>query len=357
MAASFNFGLEPSGRELLVIVIKGTFRIPLSESRGQFSLHDEQVPLVTADVFSGEPGATAPVYEMDFAPRKLRCEVLLNGSAYAPNGRPTTRVEVGIQVNQWSKRLASVGPRQWTWAATTTLATSPAPFVRQPVSYDVAFGGVDVRHKDPAQHAAYMLNPVGKGFYKHLRREWIQGAPLPLTEELGTSVTSAGGRYTPMAFGPIGRNWEPRYRFAGTYDEEWMDNHFPFLPPDFDPLYFQSAPADQQLPPGFFDRGVEVVLTNLTPAGRTRFTIPPLAAPVMVFPKHGTREDYLAALDTLLIEPDEGRYCLTWRLARPLKYDAFEISRVQVGKKGREWWQSTVEAEAPVPVSAPAGRS
>jgi hypothetical protein len=214
-----------------------------------------------------------------------------------------------------------------------------------------------MRHENPAHHAAYMLNPIGRGFHKHLRREWVHGAPLPLTEELGRSVTSASGGYAPMSFGPIGRNWEPRYRFAGTYDEEWMDNHFPFLPPDFDPQYFQSSPADQQVPPGFFDRGAEVLLTNLTPEGLTRFTVPRLAAPVIVFPKRGDREDYLATLDTLLIEPDAGRFCLTWRLARPLKFDAFEVARVQVGKKGREWWQSTAEADVHVPVSSPAGRS
>ena len=45
-----------------------------------------------ADTFTGEPGFSAPVYEVDFAPRKPRCDVLLVGSAYAPEGRPATRV-------------------------------------------------------------------------------------------------------------------------------------------------------------------------------------------------------------------------------------------------------------------------
>ncbi|MCK7582586.1 MAG: DUF2169 domain-containing protein [Chromatiales bacterium] len=51
-------------------------------------LHDEQLPLVMADTFTGEPGLSAPVYEVDFAPRKHRCDVLLVGSAHAPGGRP-----------------------------------------------------------------------------------------------------------------------------------------------------------------------------------------------------------------------------------------------------------------------------
>jgi len=32
MVAGYNMGLEPSGRELLVVVIKGTFRFPASRT-------------------------------------------------------------------------------------------------------------------------------------------------------------------------------------------------------------------------------------------------------------------------------------------------------------------------------------
>src|SRR5262249_52933809 len=141
------------------------------------------------------------------------------------------------------------------------------------------------------------------------------------------------------------------FRFAGTYDDTWLEKHFPFLPPDFDPQYYQSAPADQQVPLGFLDHGAEVVLTNLTPQGRTRFTLPHLLAPVTVFPKDGTRENCSATLDTVLIEPDEQRFMLTWRTARPLKHDIFEVARVQVGKKGRDPWQKSDESVFPGPAA------
>src|SRR5437870_4570846 len=54
MAAGCSMGIEPTGRELLVVVVKGTFVLP--KSAEQVRLHDEQVPLVMADTFSGEPG-------------------------------------------------------------------------------------------------------------------------------------------------------------------------------------------------------------------------------------------------------------------------------------------------------------
>ena len=352
MVAGYNMGLEPSGRELLVVVVKGTFRFPLpDEPATHFALHDQQQPLVMADTFTGQPGLSAPVYEVDFAPRKPRCDILLLGSAYAPQGRPVTRVDVGLRVGGWSKSFSVVGPRRWDCGIATLRATSPEPFLTQPISYDVAYGGTDLQHEDPGKHAAYPPNPVGRGFHKHLCKEWVDGKPLPLTEELGRSISDTDSDYRPMSFGPLGRAWSPRSALAGTYDDEWLDKHFPFLPPDFDERYYQAAPADQQVPLEMFRHGpVEVLLSNLTPDGLTRFTLPHLVAPVHVFPKHGPREDHAAVLDTVLIEPDARRFSLTWRIARPLKKNMFEVAQVMVGKKGREWWQQRETISFPIPV-------
>ena len=352
MVAGCNMGLEPGGRELLVVVVKGTFRFPMpGEPEGNFALHEEQLPLVMADTFTGEPGYSAPEYEVDFAPRKARCDILLLGSAYAPHGKPCTRVEVGVRVGNWHKTMAVIGPRHWECGLASASATPPGMFVRQPISYDVAFGGTDLFHEDASQHAAFMQNPVGRGFHRHIKAAWVEGTPLPCTEEIDRAVRDPGGDYRPMAFGPMGRGWAPRHRFAGTYDEAWLEDHFPFLPPDFDEQYFQAAPADQQMPLEDFGNGpVDVLLANLTPEGLTRFTIPHLVAPVHVFPKRGEREDWNATLDTVVIEPDARRFSLTWRLARPLKRNMFEIAQVLVGKKGKEWWQQRDNVVFPIPV-------
>ena len=85
MQANYAMGMEPSGRELLVVVVKGTFQLPRPDE--QVALAAEQAPLVDSDLFTGEPGFSAPLYESDYAPFKPRCDVLLNGSAYAPGGR------------------------------------------------------------------------------------------------------------------------------------------------------------------------------------------------------------------------------------------------------------------------------
>ena len=61
-----------------------------------------------------------------------------------------------------------------------------------------------------------------------------------------------------MAFGAISRNFASRYPLAGTYDQDWQDNVFPFLPRDFDPLYYQAAPPEQQMDYPSGGEGIEL---------------------------------------------------------------------------------------------------
>jgi hypothetical protein len=192
-----------------------------------------------------------------------------------------------------------------------------------------------------------MPNPSGRGFHRHMVEEWLHGSPLPNTEELGRTVDAPDGNYRPMGFGPIGRHWEPRFGYAGTYDEHWKENVFPFLPADFDEQYYQAAPLDQQLPRPIGQQ--QVTLLNLTPDGRRDFVLPQFEAPIHIFPKKGDREDLLAQLDTIVIEPDLERVTMSWRVARPLRKNMFEIGQVLVGRKGREWWQER-EGTFPIPI-------
>jgi hypothetical protein len=347
MIAGYTMGMEPSGRELLVVVMKGTFRIP-EEQNAPLRLHDEQVPLLMSDVFYGEPGMSAPKFETDFAPRKHRCDLLLVASAHAPGGRPAARVEVEARVGGWSKSFAVIGDRVWEAGGPGIGASSAVPFAVMPLSYDRAFGGTDNLHVDQSKHACFMENPTGRGFHSQLVKEWIDGTPLPNTEEIGQPVTWVNGKYRPMSFGPLGRNWADRAPYAGTYDEHWLAEVFPFLPADFDERYYQAAPTDQQLasPPG----EQLVTLTNLTADGRRSFVLPHLEAPIHVFPKKGGREDFTASVDTIVIEPDEGRVTMTWRVARPLKKNMFEVGQVVVGRKGRDWWQQREQFQFPIRV-------
>src|SRR5436853_1981326 len=141
VVAGWTLGFERDGRELMVVAIKATFTIPGDGDEPQ--LADEQVPLVEADQFTGAPGRSATLYESDYAHRKPMCDVLLNGSAYAPPGKVVRRTSVSASVGSMSKTFNVFGSRFWKKGVLGLGATEPEPFDVMPISYDNAFGGVD----------------------------------------------------------------------------------------------------------------------------------------------------------------------------------------------------------------------
>jgi hypothetical protein len=336
MPAGYTLGMKPDGRELLVVALKGTFTIP--ENGKEPTLAAEQVPLFEADVFTGEPGFSAPLYESDYPPYKPRCDVLLHGSAYAPGGKPTQRVRVTLQVGSLSKSFYVVGNRVWKKRLFFIKAASPEPFTVMTISYNNAFGGVDNTHKEEKKHRTYLTNHVGVGFHHNLKTEFVHNKPLPNTEELDKRVKKPRGQYQPMAFGPIGRAWQPRPLLAGTYDQNWLDNVFPFLPADFNEAYYQAAPPDQLM--SYPQGGEEVVLVNLTSHGRRTFLLPKLIIPVVFFLKKGEKKETAAVIDTVVIEPDLDRFMLTWRSALPLRKNIFDVIQVVAGNMPRGWYRA-----------------
>jgi hypothetical protein len=331
--AGFTTSTDKSGRQWLVVAIKGAYSIPESPAE-EPRLLDEQLPLITTDVATGSPGVSAPLYETDFAPHKPRCDVLLNGSCYAPEGKPAQRVTVSLRLGSLTKSFQVVGKRVYEGSLLSG-PSEPAPFKVLPIGYDTAYGGVDRTHEDPAQHQWYSLNHAGLGYHPSASTSALRGLPLPHTEELENPVRRADGRYTPMAFGPVARAWSQRIRWAGTYDQAWLDQQFPFLPQDFDTRYFQCAPEDQQIdyPRG----GEEVALLNLTPKGRTRFRLPAnLTLPIAFITQEREVDEIAAVVDTVLIEPDQQRFSLVWRAARALRRNLREVTEVRIAERARD---------------------
>lgn len=332
LEAGWTLGFERDGRELLVVVIKGTYTLPANGAEP--TLAEEQSKLVQADEFTGEPGYSAPLRETDYSHRKLKCDVVLNGSAYAPGGFPTRAVDVSVRVGAMRKSFYVFGDRRWQDYLLS--ANDPEPFKQIPISYDHAYGGADANEDQPEEVATYVENPVGIGYHPVRSRRSLVGKPLPNTAESRTPISDIKGKYRPMSFGPVGRNFFPRYRHAGTYDQRWLDDEAPFWPKDFSYAYFQCAPDDQQVP--FLEGGEEVELKNLTPDGRRLFNIPQRQVPITFLPHKGEDIRANAVCDTLLLEPDLQRFSLTWRLALPLSRNLFELKQTIVGELPYSWY-------------------
>ncbi|RJT40573.1 DUF2169 domain-containing protein [Mesorhizobium waimense] len=324
----YTTATDVAGHEHIVVIVKGTFDFPAT-SGGAVQKSAQQVPLVMADMSTGAPGFSATLWESDFAFRKPRCDVVVNGFAHAPGGRPTERVPVGIKVGNWSKLFEVIGHREWRAIGPVFTATSPQPFLKLPISYDVAWGGVDRLDPEDKLPASYKYNPVGTGWSRTKNQRLIPGLRLPNTQAIGEEIRSPFGDYRPMSFGPMGRGWPGRIEYGGTYDDNWMKSIFPFLPPDFDERYFQMAPVDQQIdhPRG----GEEVQLVNLTPEGRLGFRLPSAGLSMTLFKQQQRVFDGSVLPDTLLVDAENRRFSLVWRVSHRIQRMILEFTECWVG--------------------------
>ncbi|HET9067090.1 MAG TPA: DUF2169 domain-containing protein [Amaricoccus sp.] len=324
----FTMAMDKEGHEYVLLVVKGTYDFP-AELGGPVRPSETQVPIVMADEYTGEPGFSAPLWESDFAHRKPRCDIVLNGVAYAPGRRPATQVRVGLKVGGWSKVFDVFGHREWRPLGPVFAATRPEPFLRRPISYDVAWGGTDRLVPEDPLPGAYLRNPVGMGWAQPKHQRLVPGLALPTTQAVGEEISSPFGDYTPMSFGPMGRGWPGRIEHAGTYDQNWIDNIFPFLPADFDDRYYQMAPPDQQTdPPG---GGEEVILANLTPQGKENFRLPATTLPVVIFKDDEPALEEGLLPDTLLFDPENRRLSFVWRASVRIRRTILDFTEAWVG--------------------------
>jgi len=328
MPAGLTIGTDKEGRDWCVVVVKGTF---LVRAGGTAVLAEKQQPLVFADVHYGDPAKTSIRYECDFARLKPQADVIVNGHAYAPGGKPATSVDATLELGTIRKTIRVFGDRVWEQAILRRFSPSrPAPFTKMPLVYERAFGGVDA-DKDGKRLACEMRNLVGVGFNAGLRAK-VEGTPLPNLEDPGHPIKDHRDAPPPAGFGVVGRGWQPRIRFAGTYDKQWLDERFPFLPVDFDDRYFLSAPADQQVP--HLKGGEQVRCFNMTPEGTFALTVPELDVPITY--RFRDREQQVEPLlDTVLIEPDERRVLLTWRASVLVGRKLNALQEIRIGQPPR----------------------
>lgn len=333
--------LDKAGRERLVILAKATYHFGAG---GPPVLSDVHAPIAVTDVLGDPEALPVPLYEADLVPMKRRCDVLVDATAHAPAGRPVTELPVGIKVGALSKQFLAVGDRVWKRGALSTSATRPQPFTSMPLHYGRAFGGSPRRKaKDGAlQQDTYLANPVGVGYAPDASDDIVDGMPLPSTEDFHDRVTSPTGAYRPLALGPIGRHWTPRTRYAGTYDDEWRQNVFPFLPSDFDDAFFQCAPPDQQI--DFPEGGEPVALHHLVPdRPLVTFELPRPDLVVKVLFTTQTAEELTPVVDTVFIEPDKGTLTYVYRASVKLeKRGVFGVKIVAAGPVCKKWWSAQV---------------
>ena len=155
----------------------------------------------------------------------------------------------------------------------------------------------------------------------------MPGVRLPNLEDPANPITAWNQRPPPAGFAPICAHWEPRRSFAGTYDEEWQKHRAPYLPKRFDPRFLQLAPPGL-IAPGYLKGGEPVELRGVTRAGIARFRLPEGDAKI-TYRLDGSPEERPVHLDTVLIEPEQSRFSLTWRSVFPCDKKALRVSEIE----------------------------
>ncbi|NHZ38461.1 DUF2169 family type VI secretion system accessory protein [Massilia rubra] len=341
LLAEITTSIGVDGREHLVIIVKGSWKIP---ETGQRPRPIAASPLAPSDEFFGEPGLSAMRYGDDFARFKPRCDVLFDSLAHSPDGNDVQEMTVACQVGQMKKGLKVIGQRQWRKVLGMYTLTKPQPFTSMPLHFGQAFGGALTYKKGWGSDSEIMTetmlsNPAGIGWGGKRTGGDLDGQPAPTLQALDENISSPTGNYKAVALSAVGRHWEPRSQYVGTYDKHWEEEVFPFLPEDFNEQHYQCAPEDQQI--AYPKGGEDVILRNMM-AGRpdVRFKLPRLDdLQVRILRTDYSSEMLAPVVDTLFFETEKGSFSAIWRTSVPIRRRIQEFSVLAVGPVDPAWWE------------------
>ena len=279
--------------------VSAVIAFPLAAPR---AILDELTFWKTSAAALGEQG----VFDEGFA--RVRGELLVAGSFFAPEGKPLPASYVRARVGAIDKRLAVIGDRTWQ----DGVSSAPAPMASMPIDWARAFGG-----------PRFERNPRGKG----LDPVEIAGRAvhlLPNVERYGAVMRSPADRPEPAGFLPMDVTFAQRRERAGSYDKRWFEEHFPGMPPDMAPTFFNVAPEDQWAE-GFFRGDEEFLVENMHPDKPTiEGRLPGLVARIFVTQKTPEGERFVEiplSCDLVWLFPEAGVGAVVFHGSRRIAED------------------------------------
>jgi hypothetical protein len=320
---------NPDGVECAYGVAKATFDV---DPAGRVALAKTPVPFVMADEHYGDPAQSSIKATGELTLIKPATDVVMVGHAYAPGGRADA-CDVSLRVGPVGKVVRVFGDRVWQrgMIGVGYRPSVPQPFERVPLTYELAFGGTDPEPTDENKVDYEPRNPIGRGLVPRRSNLKPPGLPLPNLEDPANLIRGANDRPVPAGFGPICAHWSPRKELVGTYEENWARTRAPYLPDDFNPRHLQVAHPDL-IAPGYLRGGEPVEIMNASPGGRLRFDLPACDLE-LTFHLDGKPHVHVPNLDTVIIEPDAGRFHMLWRACQVVDKKLLRLSRLDLACK------------------------
>ncbi|MFH1490643.1 MAG: DUF2169 domain-containing protein [Pseudomonadota bacterium] len=215
-----------------------------------FDLTDNDSILTEQDLWTALPAQLGSDTPLDQGFPKPGGELVVTGSCFAPGKKTTTGSEISVQVGELQKQLLVFGNRNWRSGG---IPSNPEPFAEMPITWANGFGGKE-----------FEQNPLGKGIDPVTMPDGSVRIPLPNIEDPKHLIGSPKDRPRPAGFAPLDMMWPQRFKKCGTYDERWLKERWPWFPDDFNPEFFNVAPADQFVD-GFFRGDEEIEIRNMHP--------------------------------------------------------------------------------------------
>jgi hypothetical protein len=281
--------------EKLAVIVKATYEVH-EDGSVDVAPSDRARPVRFADLPWEKDRPESIAYPADVCLRKPGTDVVLVAKAHAPGGRAVPSFDARVEVGPLSRSIVVFGRRLWRDRGAGL--TEPAPVDAVEVRYDLAWGGRD--DSDPRALVEEPRNPVGRGVARDPAE--LTHALAPQIEDPAELIASSRTQPKPVGLGPIGRSWEPRRRYAGTYDKAWQEERAPLLPADFDDRFNLCAS------PGLWATsplagGEPVRLLNLVPGGGLlSFSLPKVALEIEIRIEGREPAIFRPHLDTVLVD-------------------------------------------------------
>ncbi len=309
------------GVDCLYTIAKASF-----EFKSGLNLCSEQPSIVASDEYIGE-GLTATMTQAsDYTPLKPSTDIVVVGSAFAPNARPCQSCMVQVRVGVKSLTLKITGDRVWNKG----FASQADTFLKMPIEYQRAFGGV-VFDEAGSVRLFEQNNPAGCGLSKGLSAMELEGHSLPNIEDPARTVSTMGDDSLPVGLGFVPPAWHSRAKYLGTYDEHWQEQRAPFLPSDFDRRFFNCAnPA--LVYDGYLQGGEAISISNMHPDGDWCCSVPAVDLRQRT-EFRGSIEQQALNLELMLLEPEKGKMTLTWKSELPVDKYLLEVGKVELALK------------------------
>ena len=332
-------GQTPEGQYVLSVLVKRSYNIVPGQ---QCARAERDQKLLSGDLHYGDPMNSAVQYEADFVPWKVATDVVLNGAAYTPEGRPMETLHVSLAVGQFRKDLLVVGDRVCRYRqGGEPVFTEPEPFTTMELRYERAYGGVDI-YSDPTMPCPYARNHMGRGFVIANSKSTVDNLALPNIEDPDDPLTPSRlctGHFMhwerqpmPQGFGWFAKLWQPRASLAGVLpadrgvEQEMRKVYALAVPPEQRQLYEQTQLPDMDFrffngaSPGltlpFLSGDEEIRLLHLDPTGEVAFQLPGEHPRIGLDLGMGMQEPPVV-LHTVMIRMEDRQVDLVWRAAVP----------------------------------------